>query len=226
MDTPPKVIGIRVTANPCSDVWQTPIATSEFSVLLIGWISSQVPIDAGVPSEAMQVLSESLTRLAVVTFLGEPSTPARLAPNEWHQVPGGWAACLTGTRSLFSGRYALPLIATRDPGVARELFRSSSFDWNQQRQMALLSEPGRPPAVRYDLVEQCLNRSSIAGAIRALHLLGILYPAVDGDFAALVSSGSGFGGDFQKELRLACQTAQLSFEAVSEEEFRTTPWMG
>jgi len=120
----------------------------------------------------------------------------------------------------------LPLIATRDPGVAQELFRSSSFDWNQQAQIALLSELGHPPAIDYDLVEQCLRRTSIAAVMRDLRLLGILYPAVDGAFAALVSSDARFAEDFQRELVRACEAAQLSFSATSEEEFRRTQWMG
>jgi hypothetical protein len=207
-------------------VWQVTIAASEFSVYLIGWITNGILVEAGVPLEAMQVLSESLTRLAIVTFLADPPTSARLVPNQWHDAGGGWVAVLTKTSSVVSRRHTLPLIATADPGVAQELFRSRSFDWNQQAQMALLSEPGHPPAIDYDLAEQCLRRSSIAGVIRDLHLLGILYPAVDGDFAALVSSDSGFAEYFQSELRRACQGAQLPFAAISEEEFRRTQWMG
>lgn len=207
-------------------MWQAPRATPEFSVFLIGWITKDIPVEAGVPLQAMQVLSESLTRLAVVTFLAKTPTSARLAPNQWHDVGGGWVAVLTRTSSVFSRRHPLPLIATGDSGVAQELFRSSSFDWNQQAQMALLSEPGHPPAIDYDLVEKCLRRSSLTGVIRDLHLLGILYPAVDGDFAALVSSDAGFAEDFQRELRRACQAAQLPFTAISEEEFRRTQWMG
>jgi hypothetical protein len=226
MDTAPKLTGIRVTANPRSDLWQTPIATSEFSVLLIGWIANEMPVEAGVPMEAMQVLSACLTRLAVVTFLAETPASTQLAPNQWQNVRCGWAACLSEKKSLFSSRRVLPLIATQDSSVAQELFRSSAFDWNQQRQIALLSEPGRPPAVDYDLVERFLNRASIADAIRDLSLLGVLYPAVDGDFAALVSSDAGFTDDFQRELRLACQTSQLTFGAISEEEFRRTQWVG
>lgn len=226
MNAPPKLIGIRITANPRSEMWQTPIATSELSVLLIGWITSEIPVEAGVPLEAMRVLTESLTRLAVVTFLADTPTSPLLAPNRWHDIRGGWVAFLTGARSLFSGRHVLPMIATKDSVVALELFRSSAFDWNQQRQMALLSEPGHPPAIDYNLVEQCLDRSSIAEAIRDLRLLGILYPAVDGDFAALVSSDARFAEDFQKELKLACHSSQLRFGAISEDEFRRTQWMG
>jgi hypothetical protein len=226
MGTPdPKLIGIRLTANPRSDVWQVPTATPEFSVYLIGWITNGIPVEAGVPPEAMQVLSEALTRLAVVTFLSDPHTSARLAPNQWHDAASGWVAVLTETNSVGARRHTLPLIATADAGVAQELFRSSSFDWNQQAQMALLSEPGHPPAIDYGLVQQCLRRSSIVRVIRDLHLFGILYPAVDGDFAALVSSDSGFAEYFQRELRRACQATQLPFAAISEEEFRRTQWM-
>jgi len=227
MDTPsPKVIGIRLTSNPRSDMWQVPIATPEFSVYLIGWITNGTLTDAGVPLEAIRVLSESLTRLAVVTFLADPPGSAPLAPNQWHDAGGGWVTVLTKTNSAFSRRHTLPLIATADKDVAQALFESPSFDWNQQAQMALLSEPGHPPAIDYDMVEQGLRRSSIAGVIRDLHLLGILYPAVDGDFAALVSSDSGFAESFQRELKRACQGAQLPFAAISEEEFRRTQWMG
>jgi hypothetical protein len=207
-------------------MWQVPIATSEFSVLFIGWITLEIPVDAGVPLQAIQVLSQSLTRLAVVTFLGETSGAAKLAPNRWHDASGGWLAVFTKTSSVFSSRRPLPLIATRDSGMVRELFRSSSFDWNQQAQMGLLSQPGHPPPIDYDLVEQGLHRSSIAKVIRDLRLLGILYPAVDGDFAALVSSDPGFAEDFQGELRRVCQAAQIPFAVISEEDFARTRWVG
>jgi hypothetical protein len=220
MDTlPPKLIGIRLTANPRSDIWQVPAASAEFSVLLIGWITSETPIEAGVPLQAMQLLSECLTRLAVVTFLSEAAATARLAPNQWHEAACGWLAILTG-------RQTLPLFATRDSHVAQELFNSGYFSWNQQSQIALLTEPGHTPAIDYDLVEQCLNRSSIGQVLRDRRLLGILYPAVDGDFAALISSDLAFAEDFQTQLRLACETARLPFSTTSEEEFRRTPWTG
>jgi len=221
----PKVIGIRLTANPRSEMWQVPIATSEFSVFLIGWITREIAVEAGAPLQAIQVLSKSLTRLAVVSFLAETPGAAQLAPNQWHEASDGWVAVLTKTSSVFSSRRLLPLIATGDPGMAQELFRSGSFDWNQQAQMALLTKPGHPPAIDYDLVEQGLRRSSIGRVIRDLRLLGILYPAVDGDFAALVSSDPGFAEDFQGELRRVCQAAQLPFAVISEEEFARTHWM-
>ena len=215
----PKLIGIRLTANPRSDVWQVPVATAEFSVFLIGWITSEAPVEAGVPLQAMQLLSEALTRLAIVTFLSETAAAARLTPNQWHEAACGWLAILTG-------RQTLPVVATRDSHAAQELFHSGYFDWNQQSQLALLSEPGHPPAIDYDLVKQCLDRSSLAQVLRDRRLLGILYPAVDGDFAALISSDAALAEDFQAQLRLACETAGLSFSTTSEEEFRRTSWTG
>ena len=149
----------------------------------------------------MQLLSEALTRLAIVTFLSETAAAARLAPNQWHEAACGWLAILTG-------RQTLPVVATRDSHAAQELFHSGYFDWNQQSQLALLSEPGHPPAIDYDLVKQCLDRSSLAQVLRDRRLLGILYPAVDGDFAALISSDAALAEDFQAQLRLACEPAQ------------------
>jgi len=227
METPaPKLVGIRLTANPQSDVWQTPLATPGFPVCLVGWITEGTSVEAGVPLGAMQVLSESLTRLAVVTFLADPPTSAPLAPNRWHQVGGEWVMVLTRTNSDVSRSGSSPLIATTNARVAQELFRSDSFDWTQQAQIVLLSEPGHPPAIVYDLVEQCLRRTSIAEVIRDLHLLGVLYPAVDGDFAAVLSNDTGFADDFQRELRRACHAAQVSFAAISEESFKRTQWTG
>ena len=71
-----------------------------------------------------------------------------------------------------------------------------------------------------------MHRSSIAKVIGELGLLGILYPAVDGDFAALVSSDPGFAEDFQSELGRVCQAAQLPLAVISGEEFARTHWMG
>jgi hypothetical protein len=226
MPTSPQGIAIRITENPRSEIWQAPTVTSDLGVLLIGWITREVQVDAGVPSEVVEVLSKVLTRLTVVTFLGEYPTSSPRAPNQWLDVGGARVTVLTKKPSALSRPRPLPLVATRDANVAQELFRSAAFDWNQQAQLALLSEPGPPPAVTYDLVEQCVHRSAIAGAIRELRLRGILYPAVDGDFATLVSDDPAFAQDFERELSRACEAAGISFTITSEEEFRHTRWIG
>jgi hypothetical protein len=223
----PKVIGLRLAVNPLSAIWRTPAATSELQVLLIGWVTGQAPINAGVPEEAAQILSESLTQVAVVTFLHSPPAKAAPPPNQWSEVEGGWITVLTRPAAALGSPYRLPLLATKEAGVARQLFDAAGFDWTQQGQMALLSKNGHPPPVGYQVVEQCFRRHSIADILRRaeLGLLGILYPAADGDFASLVSTDPAFVENVAGVLRRTCDNARIPFAIAPEEEFKRTPWI-
>jgi hypothetical protein len=222
----PNVVGLRLTINPSSEIWQVPIASSEFTVLLIGWVTREAPVDAGVPREAAQILSESLTSLAVLTFLHSVPASTTSHANQWVEVSGAWTTVLMPPRATFGQQRPLPLVSTRDPRVAERLFSAEPFDWTQQGQVALLTD-GRqePPRISYDFVEQCFHRRSLSDVLhcREVGLLGLLYPAVDGDFAALISAGAEFIEQFSEELRRACDAAQISFAIISEDEFKRMP---
>jgi len=223
------LIGLRLTTNPVSAMWQVPAATAEFTVVLIGWVMREAPLDAGVPKEAAQILSEWLTRLAVVTFLHSPPESKTASPNRWSEVDGGWITVLTRPGIGFGQHPPFPLLSTRDLKIAQLLFSAEPFDWSQQGQVALLTEGGQPPpTVNYDVVEKCFHRQSLADIFRLpeLRLLGLIYPAVDGDFAALISANPEFIALALQDLSGACDAAKLSFTMTSEEEFRSTTWTG
>src|SRR5258708_36044400 len=117
MTTPfSNVVGLRLTTNPTSEIWQVPTANSEFAVILIGWVTRAAPVDAGVPNEVAQILSESLTRLAVLTFLHPLPASATSQPNQWAEIDVSWTIVLTPPPAAFGRQRPLPLVSTRDPG--------------------------------------------------------------------------------------------------------------
>jgi hypothetical protein len=75
-------------------------------------------------------------------------------------------------------------------------------------------------------VEQCFHRQSLGAVLSSQvpWLLGVFYPGVDGDFAALVSPRSEFVESFLQELHWSCEAARVSFAITSEDEFKRTAW--
>jgi hypothetical protein len=221
------VTGLRLTLNPMSTVWGVPIARVDFRVILIGWVTRAVPVDGGVPKEVAQLLSECLTRVAVVTFLhSRPSLPTR-APNQWYEVHGAWMTMLTASVGVWGKHKHWPLLSTQDAATTGLLFNDEMFDWTQQGQIAFLTENRQvPPTIGYDLVEECFDRKSLAETLRRArpNLLGLLYPAVDGDFAGLISADNEFIEQVLEEIHHACDSAGFSFTLTTEDEFKRMFW--
>ncbi len=218
---------IRVTKNPSSAIWQVPVANPEYEVALTGWVLREPMVDSVVPTEVARILSESLTRLAAVTFLYSLPQTVVATANEWREVEGGWATVLSAPGGILARKRNLPLLCTTNPKIARLMFSAEPFDWSQRGQLAFLTQKTeQPPALDYRLVEQCFHRQSL-GAILSSQvplLLGLLYPGVDGDFAGVASAESRFLPVFLEDLRCSCEAADVSFAITSEDEFKRTAW--
>ena len=194
----------------------------------MGWVLRESPIDAGVPARGSpRLLSKTLTLLAAVTFLDSPIRKLGTARHEWVEIDGGWARTLSAP-AVVQAKRTLPLVCTKDPQIATSLFNAAGFDWAQQAQVALLTaEAEAPPAVNYDFVKRCFNRESLDEILTGASplLLGLLYPGVDGDFAALVSGYRHFVQAFRQELQRNCDIAEISFALTSESDFKRTAWI-
>lgn len=227
------LLGFRLTSDPQSARWGVPTAAPDLGVALIGWVIRDPAIDAGVPPLAATVLALTLARLALVSFLGEPSGAAVAPANRWCATTDGWAARWTGEALLGRGRGPLPMIATRDAAAARAVFLSDAFDWTQQAQIGVLSPPSLregapapPPAMDHADLCQAIERRGIADLLRRRQWLGLVYPGVDGDFAAVVSTVRAFLPTFQDELARSCGQAGLALQTVDEADFGRLPWVG
>src|SRR5258708_37911369 len=89
-------------------------------------------------------------------------------PNQWAEVDGAWTTVLTRPRTTFREQRPWPLVSTRDPAVAQRLFTAEPFDWTQQGQIAVLTD-GRqqPPAISYDVAEQCFHRRCVSEVLHS-----------------------------------------------------------
>lgn len=227
------VLGLRLTCDPQSTRWGVPTAAGDQGVVLIGWVVREPAIDAGVPPQAAAVLARMLTRLALVSFLAEPSDATDNPPNRWCATPAGWAARWSGAASGGRGRLSLPMIATQAATAARALFLSDAFDWTQQAQIGVLTTPclldggpAVPPALDHADLCQAMERRDIAGLLRRRQWLGLVYPGVDGDFAAVVSTAPAFLCSVHDEIARSCVEAGLALQSVDEATFERLPWVG
>lgn len=221
-------VEIRATRNPSLPIWQVPPPNSDYEVLLVGWILREAPLDSGLPEEAGGLLTQTLTHLSAVTFLHPASGDVDPPANQWRTAEGGWATLLSAPGIASIRKRELPLFCTLDPEKARMLFHAEPFDWTQQGQLALLTDKKEaPPALDYHLIEQAFHRKSLSTILRSEHsrLLGLVYPGVDGDFAALLSADEAFVSEFLQGLRHTCEAAGIFFRVTSEDEFQQTAWL-
>jgi len=223
----PKLISLRITANPSSTIWQIPLAGSRLSVLLVGWILDELPTDAVVPSGVAQILTQSLLQLAAAAYLHSPLTAVK--PDQWSRVGNSWTTVLTrpGFAAIGEPR-EIPLVSTTDPDAARSLFSAEEFDWSQQKQVVLLTDrEQQPPALTFAVVRDCFLRKNLEQRLAAgePRLLGLLFPAVDGDFAAIVAGNAAFIERVAQQLREVSDAAGVPCSEVSEDQFQRTKWV-
>lgn len=183
------MLELLLVESPRDPCWELPRVTGAVPAGLLGWRSQpEVPadagIDAGVPAPVAAIIADALCRAALVTFLGRVARNVRLTA-EWQSVDTAWVRRVVSGRLL--GRAGeFPLVCTRSPTIAAQLFDQDPFPWHLLGQAALLSELDRPPPD----VDATLLRAIFAGRIEprdfaASGVDGLLLPAVDGDFAGL-----------------------------------------
>jgi hypothetical protein len=164
-------------------------------VALVGWLTDAPAVDAGVPPLVRALLARALTRHYRVTF------------------PYGEASETTLLRS------------TTDPQLAGELFDAPPFSWSAKAQFAVLSPlDAAPPRLSRALLERLLRREPIEPNAMA-GASGMLVPAVDGDFAALIQFDGVLIDRLQSALAAECAGSGLSWDILPEAEFRAVNWM-
>jgi hypothetical protein len=217
-----KVTGLRMTLDPRDPKWELPPVGSGVPLALIGWTTRVESVDAGVPPLAAEIIVRALTRRCRVTF---PHPDGRLAERkaDWQRTAAGWIRLLDPPRSVaLRRRPAVPLLSTAQPESAARLFDAPDFPWVMKSQVAILSDlDAPPPAVSYQTVEALLDREpldtrSLAAEAR---VRGILSPAVDGDFAALIVFNPDLSRQILDALADECASAGVSWEVVTELAF-------
>jgi hypothetical protein len=224
-----KLLGLRSTRDPSDPCWELRVRPAEgYRLLLVGWVMSSPPLDAGVPSSVADLLTRALCRDHRIVFLH----PSASAPSGrclgWRPIEGGWACHLRpGTGGRLRGAPSLPLIGTEQAAVARRMFHADPFRWESRSQMALLFPRGSTlPPLDYPLLLQLWESGTLPrDAFLKLGGTGALLPAVDGDFVEGVFFEEDAREAFERRLEEECQNGRISWESVSEDAFKGTPWV-
>jgi hypothetical protein len=217
-----KLTGLLMTLDPHDPKWELPPVQSGVPLALIGWTTSVEPVDAGVPPLAAAIIVRALTRRCQVTF---PHPDAQLAEGkaDWQWTAEGWMRVLEPPRSIvLHRRPAIPLLSTAQPESAVRLFDAPHFRWVMKSQVAILSDlEAPPPAVSHQTVEALLARELLdeRSLVAEAPVRGILSPAVDGDFAALIVFDPDLSRQILDALADECLRAGLSWGVVPELAF-------
>ncbi|HEX5482459.1 MAG TPA: hypothetical protein VFZ08_07510 [Terriglobia bacterium] len=228
MESPAKLLALRSVEDPADACWELRAQPDgEFRVLLTGWVMSKASIDAGVPESVEGVLSRALCCGNKLVFLFPASSTKAGDAAGWEPVTAGWARKLR-PRPMDRLRLApaLPLLCTEDAGVAMRMFHAEPFSWEMRSQVVTLFPPG--PALP-ELDHSSMFRLWREKRLRREVLLklgaqGIMFPGVDGDFAEVAFLEGPVRKDFEQRLERECLGTGISWELVSEAEFRGTRW--
>lgn len=204
---------LYLTEQPSGEHWNVGLAAGT-RLWLMGWSASGP--DCGVPAAIAEVISQALTRTALVTF---PSSDAGLGP------PDVVRELCDETPFLRRWRARLPrivrIVSTRSPDTMQASFGDSAYPWWMQGQVLLLSDPGvGPPAVSYSELAQLLEPRSTVSAdlLPSLRLTGLLRPGVDGDVAALYLHDQAAANRILAELTNTGASAGVTVRNVTEDE--------
>jgi len=217
-----KVTGLRITLNPRDPKWELPPFESGVPLALIGWTTSVESVDAGVPPLAAAIIVRALTRHCQVTF---PHPDARIAERnaDWKWTAKEWIRVLVPPLSItLRRRSAIPLVSTAQPASAARLFDAPHFPWVMKSQVAILSDlDAPPPAISYRTVEALLAREPLdeRSLVAEAPVRGILSPAVDGDFAALIVFDPDLSRQILGTVADECARAGVNWEVIPELAF-------
>ena len=215
------VVGLRFVIDPKDPDWA--LHTFDHDKIhsgLLGWIMATPPVEGGVPNEVGALICRVLCRSFSLTFTYTSAPP----PPD--------IATLISLRSPLAARWFanqpnITLAHTTSASFARHLF-DGGFSWTQQAQIVFLSSPGAPPpAVTaqqvYNLLER--NKTHPDALAETLGISGLMFPAVDGDFAEVMLLDDAQFDALLDEFKKECAALNIEWRIVTEQQFRQTRWI-
>lgn len=215
------VVGLRFVIDPKEPNWG--LHTFDHDKIhsgLLGWIMATPPIEGGVPNEVGALICRVLCRSFSLTFTYTGAPP----PTD--------IAAVISLRSPITARWLanrpnITLAHTTSASFAQHLF-DGGFSWTQQAQIVFLSPLGAPaPPVTtrqiYDLLER--NKTPPDRLAKTLGINGLMFPAVDGDFAEVILWDEAQFHALQDEFKKECSALDIEWRIVTEQQFRQTQWI-
>ena len=126
--------------------------------------------------------------------------------------------------NLFSYKY--PFISTNDEKIIKLSFNSDEYYWSTRSQIFILSEKNHvPKKITHKMIDKFFKKFEI-DFIDNLDesLLGLLYPAVDGDFLECIFKDKIQFDLFIKILSEECTEKNIEYKKVDETEFMNINW--
>lgn len=180
-------------------------------IALLGWRTSEVPVDAGVPVDVVHVISRALCRLGMVTFLHSPKHLDMQKTDSWHGASGGYE-CLLKASPLdkLRGYPDFLLLCTSEPSLVERLFDQTAFQWVLRSQVVFVSPHSIPPQSlqHSDIVLALEGRDAdLSSTFRKKGITSMLLPGVDGDYVECVVFDNSAWIDLQERLKEECLVA-------------------
>lgn len=217
-----------MTLNPQDSCWELYAGSAPGARGMLGWTTDTPLADAGVPPVAATLLTQALCRCFMLTFFGQPDKGKSLS-EEWQPAGEGQVKQLkVGLLDRVRGNPPFTLLATRNPAEAENLFYNNQFSWELRAQRVFLSPIDVLPVLDYRLVNTIFNWPSnldITEHFVGTHVLGLMLPGVDGDFAELVVFDKDQWPSLQQALSQECAARKVEFQIVDEPTFKQTKWV-
>jgi hypothetical protein len=210
--------GFLLCENPEPTKWQLQ-SPLQGNLLILGWRRMpEYEIEGGVPDEVAEILANSLTRAALVTFPSIESSSG--TGDNVQRVDAGFLESLEAGYLRIPGSFNI--ISTTRPESAKALFNAGGFPWDMQGQIILLSPLGsQPPALDRKTLFSVMT-DNLKADFDMLSLMGvqaIIYPGVDGDVAGIASSSRAFAGEVLRAIESEAVRSGFSWQVVAEDDF-------
>ena len=226
-EDPEQLVRLVLTLNPVAPHWEFTPPSCATQTCLIGWVMAKPSVDAGVPNTVAALFARVLARCAMVTFFSDSTRSIDgVESTEHYERPVTQVIKPTGLLGAVVHK-GYPLTSSQDPAIVQTLFDADGFSWPLKAQRAFLSAPGVLPDLQFKDVDMAFNRPQALECeelVSKAHVLGMLLPGVDGDFAGIVAFSNDFWTRFMDAFEAENRESNIAWSAVDEANFRATSW--
>lgn len=216
---------ILVSTSARLPQWQLAGYLGTSTSILLGWRQAPRPIDGGVPTEVATVISNTLCRVARVSYLSSDLEEIMATHSkEFYSIQPitelGLVARLAAHWSGVPPHAAV--VSTNNPKVALHLFDANYFSWVLQGQSVFLSDLSDPLPDLRDVVSKAWQKKYEDAPLEAINdysLIGIMRPGVDGDVAGFLFRSVAHKESFLRGLREEAESNGMQFKVCNEAEF-------
>lgn len=204
--------------TPRDPFWELDwISLSDTRTGLLTWVTAEPSTEPGVPPAVSQALARAFCRAGLVTYLCSQVPPS--ADGAWRNTPVG-SMCRIRATSIVQRQF-FPLLATRKPEVAAQLFDDEQFSWVRRTQVVMLSDATQPPlALDWGILDGITGSPLQTNKDRLQHagVQMLVLPGIGGDVAGFYFLDETFGSVFVQTLQNVCADYKIAGAVLPEQE--------